>query len=130
MLERAEKQVNPVVKRLLKDNSSRIRFMLHLCVRCGMCAESCFLYRTHEHDPVYMPSHKMLNSVGFLFRKRGRVSRPELETVREIVFHRCVLCMRCYCPLGVDIPQIIALGRSICRTQGLYRRYDGTDFKA
>jgi Fe-S oxidoreductase len=129
MLKRAEKLDSPEIKKLLKDNGARIRFMLHLCVRCGMCAESCFLYRTHQGDPVYMPSHKMLNSVGFLFRKRGRISIHELETVRDIVFHRCVLCMRCYCPLGVDIPQIIALGRSICRTQGLYRRYDGTDIK-
>lgn len=129
MLKRADIIDSPAVKKLLKHNASRIRFMLQLCVRCGMCAESCFLYTAGDQDPVYMPSHKMLNSVGFVFRKRGRVSIRELETIREIVFHRCVLCMRCYCPLGVDIPRMIALGRSICRTSGLFRRYDGTDLK-
>ena len=129
MLKRQETLESPVVRQLLKNNAARIRFMLQLCVRCGMCAESCFLYTTRGRDPVYMPSHKMLNSVGYLFKKKGRVSFEDLESVQEILWHRCVLCMRCYCPLGVDIPQIIALGRSICRMQGIYRRYDGTDLK-
>jgi len=129
MLKRQKTLDSPAVRQMLKDNSSTIRFMLSLCMHCGMCAESCFLYTTRDRNPVYMPSHKMINSVGFLFRKKGSISFQELETVREILWHRCVLCMRCYCPLGVDIPRVIALGRSICRTEGLSRRYDGTDLK-
>jgi len=129
MLGKGERAVVPSIKELLDENAPKIRFMLQLCVRCAMCAESCFLYRMKDRDPLYMPSHKMLNSVGTLYRRKGRASPGDLEKIREIVWHRCVLCMRCYCPLGVDIPGIIALGRSLCRTQDLYRHYDGSDLK-
>jgi len=129
MLRRTRRQSFQAIENQLQANRSRIRFMLQLCVRCAMCAESCFLYRTSGRDPRLMPSHKMLNSVGTLYRRRGKASQEELEAIRKILWHRCVLCMRCYCPLGVDIPGIIALGRSMCRTQDLYRRYDGSDLK-
>jgi heterodisulfide reductase subunit C len=71
-----------------------------------------------------MPSHKFIHSIGTLYRKKGRINRKDLETIGDIVWNRCVLCTRCYCPFGIDIPAMIALGRKICRTQNIYRRYD------
>ena len=79
---------------------------------------------SHEGDPHYMPSYKFLHSVGKLYKKKGDVSQTQLETMRDLVFENCVLCTRCYCPLGIDIPALITVGRRICRSQGLFRTYD------
>jgi hypothetical protein len=66
-----------------------------------------------------MPSYKVLNSLGRLYRKKGKVSRGELEQMKELVWSHCVLCERCYCPLGIDLPNMMAFTRSILRSQGL-----------
>jgi Fe-S oxidoreductase len=108
----------------LKARKKKMKMALRLCVHCSLCAESCFLFHVHNGDPRFMPSHKFINSIGRLYRKNGRVSRQELEEIKEIVWRRCVLCNRCYCPLGIDIPEMIALGRSICRSQGVVYTWD------
>ena len=46
-----------------------------------------------------------------------------LEEIKELIWKNCVLCGRCYCPLGIDIPGMIALARSICRSYGVYGVY-------
>lgn len=112
------------IRRLLKSRRTKMKLNLKVCAHCSLCAESCFLYMTRGQDPIYMPSHKFINSIGRLYKKRGKIDRAGLEKIGEIVFHRCVLCMRCYCPLGIDIPDMLALARRICRSQGIFRIYD------
>jgi Fe-S oxidoreductase len=111
------------IKAALDEHRARMKLSLTVCAHCSLCAESCFLY-THTKDPKYMPSHKFINSIGTLYRKKGKVDRAGLEEIGDIVFNRCVLCTRCYCPFGIDIPAMIALGRDICRSQGVFRTYD------
>ncbi|MFP4225902.1 MAG: 4Fe-4S dicluster domain-containing protein [Desulfobacterales bacterium] len=111
------------IQRILKHNKQEIKLGLKVCAHCSLCAESCFLYAATK-DPRYMPSYKFINSIGRLYRKNGKVSREELTKIRDIVWHDCVLCTRCYCPFGIDIPSLIALARQACRTQELYREYD------
>ena len=96
---------------------------LKVCAHCSLCAESCFLYSATT-DPKYMPSYKFIHSIGRLYRKKGKVSREELETIRDRVWHDCVLCTRCYCPFGINIPSLISLARQACRTQGVSREYN------
>ena len=50
----------------------------------------------------------------------------ELEEIKINVWERCVLCTRCYCPFGIDIPAMISLARSICRSQGVYPAHDNS----
>ena len=109
---------------ILDDRKKEISVTLKSCAHCSLCADSCFLYRCRKNDPEYMPSHKVINSIGTLSRKKGKVTRDELEDIKEIVWKRCVLCTRCYCPLGIDIPSMIALARQICRSQGVVYQYD------
>jgi len=111
------------IQRILQNNKREIKLGLKVCAHCSLCAESCFLYSATE-DPRYMPSYKFINSIGRLYRKNGKVSREELEKIRDIVWHDCVLCTRCYCPFGINIPSLIALARQACRTQELFREYD------
>ena len=112
------------IKTLLDARKAKMKLWLTACAHCSLCAESCFLFMENGRDPKYMPSHKVIHSVGVLYRKKGKVTRKALEEMGEMLFHRCVLCTRCYCPFGIDIPEMISLGRDICRTQDIYRRYD------
>ena len=104
---------------ILNQNKKRMKMYLRICAHCSLCAESCFLYNTRSKDPVYMPSHKVINSIGMLYKKKKKVDRKLLEGIKEIAWKRCVLCTRCYCPLGVDIPAMISLARKICRSQNI-----------
>jgi Fe-S oxidoreductase len=113
-----------VIKRLLDSRKDQMRLMLSHCVHCSLCAESCFLFRTHDGDPRYMPSYKVINSLGALYKKKGDVDRAFLEKIKEIVWRSCVLCTRCYCPIGVDVPSMIAFARSICRSQDVVPDFD------
>lgn len=112
------------IRKTLYRNKTQISLSLKLCVHCTLCAESCFLYMHQGKDPIYMPSHKFINSLGRLYKKKGEIDRKGLEEIREIVWNRCVLCTRCYCPMGIDIPGMITLTRDICREQGVLPRFD------
>jgi Fe-S oxidoreductase len=112
------------IQSILKENKKQIKLGLTMCAHCSLCAESCFLYMSRDLDPEYMPSYKFLHSIGKLYKKKGKVSSGQLEKMRDLVFCNCVLCTRCYCPFGIDIPSLITLGRQVCRSQGLYREYD------
>ena len=112
------------IRAILDAEKPKMKLWLKVCAHCSLCAESCFLFTTKGKDPKYMPSHKFINSIGTLYRKKGNVSRKTLEEIGDVVWNRCVLCTRCYCPFGIDIPEMIALGRRICRTQNIYRTYD------
>ncbi len=110
------------IKALLKKNKRGMKLRLAACAGCTLCAESCFLFVKKDRDPQYMPSYKVLNTLGKLYRKNGRVSRAELEKMRDLLWKNCMLCERCYCAIGVDLPKMIAFARRILRSQGI----DGT----
>jgi Fe-S oxidoreductase len=112
------------IRAILDRKKGKMKRFLSHCAHCSLCAESCFLYMAHDKDPQYMPSYKAINSLGKLYKKKGRVDRSFLEAMKEIVWRNCVLCRRCYCPIGIDIPSMISLARTICRSQGVYPDLD------
>ena len=109
------------IRTLLKEKETGMKLRLAACAGCTLCAESCFMFmnKGKKQDPQYMPSYKVLNTLGKLYRKRGKVSRVELEQMRKLLWGNCALCERCYCPLGVDLPNMIAFARKILRSQGI-----------
>ena len=109
----------PVMQEMLQQHKQRMKLNLSACAGCSLCAESCFLFELNDHDPRYMPSYKVLNSLGRLYRTRGRVTKEELHGMAGLVWRNCVLCGRCYCPFGIDIPHMIAFARSILREQDI-----------
>ncbi len=109
--------------REMLDQKKHLEMFLSVCASCGQCAESCFFY-ANKKDPSYMPSYKAVHSLGKLYRKKGDVTRQELEEMKELIWDKCVLCTRCYCPVGISIPGMISWARSICRSQGITREYD------
>jgi Fe-S oxidoreductase len=112
------------IKEMLNRKKSKMKRYLSHCAHCSLCAESCFLYMEHHKDPQYMPSYKAINSLGKLYRKGGKVDRKLLTEMKGIVWRNCVLCGRCYCPIGIHIPSMIAFARSILRSQDVYPQLD------
>lgn len=118
--------VDPI-RGILDQNRKQIRQGLRMCAHCALCAESCFLYVASDHDPMYMPSYKFINGIGLIYKKKGTIGPEAMAAVGTLVFDHCVLCMRCYCPFGIDIPALITLGRRVCRSQGVFRVYHAED---
>lgn len=109
------------IKALLKQKKASMKARLAACAGCTLCAESCFMFvnKGKKQDPQFMPSYKVLNTLGKLYKKRGKVTQAELEQMRKLLWSNCALCQRCYCPIGVDLPSMIAFARRILRSQGM-----------
>ena len=120
----AEETARPIdnaqIIKMLDAKKGKMKPLLSFCARCGLCADSCFLFRSHGGDPEYMPAYKAVNSLGKLYKKKGKIDRAVLEEMKNLIFRNCVLCKRCYCPIGIDLPSMISFARTICRSQGVY----------
>ncbi len=114
------------IKELLNRRKGKMKRFLSCCAHCSLCAESCFLYMKYKKDPKYMPSYKVINSLGRLYKKRGKVDWKFLNEIKGIVWRNCVLCGRCYCPIGIHVPSMIAFARTIVRSQEVYPQLDET----
>jgi len=111
---------------IFEKYKNKITLALKVCAHCSLCAESCFLYN-NKKDPSYTPSYKFINSIGKFFNLHKKKKEPDnqaLEEAKNLVWEKCVLCTRCYCPFGLDIPEMITLGRSICRTYDVLPDFD------
>ncbi|PJA50559.1 MAG: (Fe-S)-binding protein, partial [Syntrophobacterales bacterium CG_4_9_14_3_um_filter_49_8] len=51
-LERIESTINKV---LTKEAAARLKVYLQTCVHCGLCAEACHFYLSHDKDPRFSP---------------------------------------------------------------------------
>jgi heterodisulfide reductase subunit C len=118
------------IREMLNQEKGKMKRYLSFCAHCSLCAESCFLYMEHQKDPQYMPSYKAIHSLGKLYTKRGRLDRRSLMEMKGIVWRNCVLCGRCYCPIGIHIPSMINFARSILRSQDVYPQMDETAYES
>jgi succinate dehydrogenase/fumarate reductase-like Fe-S protein len=118
------------IREMLNQEKRKMKRYLSYCAHCSLCAESCFLYMEHQKDPQYMPSYKAINSLGKLYKKRGKLDRKSLMQMKGIVWRNCVLCGRCYCPIGIHIPSMINFARSILRSQDVYPQMDEASYES
>ena len=112
------------IKALLNRRKGKMKRFLSYCAHCSLCAESCFLYMKYKTDPKYIPSYKVIHSLGRLYKKRGKVDWKFLNEIKGIVWKNCVLCGRCYCPIGIHVPSMIAFARTIVRSQEVYPQHN------
>jgi Fe-S oxidoreductase len=105
---------------LAANDGARIRTWLNICSRCGLCAESCFVYLANDRDPRLSPAYKFQHTLGAMYRQKGRLTRDFLKQCYEISWLQCTMCKRCsiFCPFGIDIATMIAISRNICHSQG------------
>jgi Fe-S oxidoreductase len=110
------------VRQILDANhGARIRTWLSICSRCGLCAESCFVYVANDRNPRLSPAYKFRHTLGEMVRRKGKVDRAFLEKCYQIAWLQCTMCKRCsmYCPFGIDVATMIAIVRSVCHSQGV-----------
>ncbi len=112
------------IKEILDEHKTKMKLSLKICAHCSLCAESCFMFMAKGKKTEYMPSHKVIHSVGKLYKKKGKIKSSELEKIKDIVWKKCVLCNRCYCPFGINIPEMITLARRVCRSQNILHDFN------
>lgn len=108
-----------------REAGGRFRVYIQTCVRCGLCADACHHYLSHDNDPRWSPVGKVKQTLWELLRKKGRITSEFIEKASEIAFTECNLCKRCvmYCPFGLDISYLMLFVRRICHFLGATPRY-------
>jgi Fe-S oxidoreductase len=103
-----------------KTCKSRTMTWLEICARCGMCAESCFLYRVNDCDPEQVPSYKIQSTLGEIVRRKGKVDNAFMLRAMEYAWSRCTCCNRCsqFCPHGIDTGVMFSYLRGLLYSQG------------
>ena len=107
-------------------------FHMNACLRCGLCSDACHIYLA-EREATNLPAAKA-SKITSVFRRHhtflGRflpglvgardLTAEALDAIPEVVYGRCTACGRCsvYCPLGVDLREIIRVGRQMCAVTG------------
>jgi Fe-S oxidoreductase len=99
---------------------SRTRTWLSMCARCGLCADSCFLYRVNDCDPTQVPSYKIQTTLGEMVRKNGKVDNEFMRHCMEVAWAQCTCCNRCgqFCPHGIDMGVMFSYLRGLLYAQG------------
>ncbi|MDL2306707.1 (Fe-S)-binding protein [Desulfovibrio sp. OttesenSCG-928-C06] len=99
---------------------TRTRTWLEICARCGMCADSCFLYRVNKNDPKQVPAYKIQTTLGEMIRRKGQVDNAFMRHAMDVAWSQCTCCNRCsqFCPHGIDTGVMISYMRGILFSQG------------
>ncbi len=100
---------------------------LEVCVRCGLCAESCHYYVANP-KPEYVPAYRaeqLRKIYRQLFDPMGKLApgwvgaaeldQEMVEKLMMAAFGTCTMCGRCVinCPMGVDTRQIVRTARAM-----------------
>ncbi|NQT30764.1 MAG: (Fe-S)-binding protein [Deltaproteobacteria bacterium] len=110
----------------------RVLTALEVCVRCGICTESCHYYQSNpkiEHTPYYRAElvrrlyRRFFDPVGRVFPQwfgAGETTEDLLSKLAETAFSSCTLCQRCTlaCPFGVETAEIMRITRSVATATG------------
>ena len=107
--------------------NQQLEASLEVCVRCGLCAESCHYYVSNP-KPEYVPAYRaeqLRKIYRHLFDPLSKVApgwigaaELDQEMVDKLIataFGSCTMCGRCVinCPMGVDTRHIIRTARAM-----------------
>jgi len=103
-----------------KTCKSRLQTWLKICARCGLCADSCFFYRSSNRDPSQVPAHKIHTTLGEMIRRKGQVNTEFMLHAMDVAWGKCTCCNRCgmYCPHGIDVGVMMSYMRGLLFQQG------------
>lgn len=107
--------------------NQQLEAALEVCVRCGICADSCHYYVSNpkpEHVPAYRAEQlrKLYRGLTDPLAKvaPGWIGAVELDQdmvdkLMSVAFGTCTMCGRCVinCPMGVDTRHIIRTARAM-----------------
>ena len=121
--EKAELALEVLRQRL----NRQLQASLEVCVRCGICADSCHYYvanPTPEHVPAYR-AEQLRKIYRRLFDPLGKVvpswvgaaelDQAMVDKLMVAAFGTCTMCGRCVlnCPMGVDTRHIVRTARAM-----------------
>lgn len=114
-------RIEQVIKSVIGKKAAHLKAMLETCVKCGLCAQACQWYLSHDGDPTYAPVAKVNMTLGEMLRRDGKVEPEFIRFASRVVHTECNICHRCsmYCPFGLDITAVIRLVRRICLILGV-----------
>jgi len=110
-------RIEEVVNRVLKGEAgAKLKAYQETCMRCGLCAQACHYYVSHDGDPSYSPVSKTTETIYELMNRKGRVEPSRIYEMAQIAYTECNLCKRCahYCPIGIDTGYAMSMMRRIC----------------
>jgi Fe-S oxidoreductase len=126
-------QVEQTARRALADSIRGLgAYHMNACVRCGLCAETCHIYRAQpepaNHPGVkaekvirhYRQYHTWLGKHAPAWVGAKRMTPETLDELVETVYGRCTACGRCglHCSVGLDVAAIIRVGRNVLAATG------------
>jgi Fe-S oxidoreductase len=113
---------------ILRQRLNRqLQASLEVCVRCGICADSCHYYVANpvpEHVPAYR-AEQLRKIYRQLFDPLGNVTpgwvgaaeldQTMVDKLMAAAFGTCTMCGRCVlnCPMGVDTRHIVRTARAM-----------------
>ena len=120
--EQIERTINDTID---KETSARLKVYLKTCVHCGLCAEGCHYFLSHDKNPIYAPVGKVKQTLWEMVKRKGKVDKAFLRRTAQIVFLECGGCRRCsmYCPFGIDIAYMNTVVRRILHKLGVVPQY-------
>jgi Fe-S oxidoreductase len=107
-------------------------YHMNACVKCGLCGETCHIYRA-EPVPENLPGAKASKVISFFRRYHTLLGRlapflvgarsmtaENLDDLVETVYGRCTACGRCgvNCSVGIDVGTVIRVGRNVLAAVG------------
>ena len=103
-----------------KTCKTRTLTWLEICAHCGLCAESCFLYRVSGQDPEQVPSFKIRSTLGEIVRRKGKVDNVFMRRAMDYAWSRCTCCNRCgqFCHHGIEMGVMFSYLRGLLYSQG------------
>lgn len=99
---------------------ARLQTWLKICAKCGLCAESCFLYQVNARIPEQVPSYKIHSTLGEIVKKKGKVDNAFMRHCMDVAWSQCTCCNRCgqFCPHGIDMGVMFSYLRGLLFSQG------------
>jgi len=119
-------RITEVINQVLgTENLARLEAYTKTCVHCGLCAEACHYFHSHDRDPHYAPVGKVKQTLWPMIKNKGKVSGAFMKEAARIAHTECNLCRRCvqYCPFGIDTAFLIATVRRIVHKLGITPQY-------
>ncbi|MEW6033699.1 MAG: (Fe-S)-binding protein [Chloroflexota bacterium] len=126
------KDTEAAVLALKKSLNRDLATALDVCVRCGICSDTCHYYSADPrlgHVPAYRAEllRRLYRSISNPLARRfprlfgaTPVTPESLDALAETAFTSCTLCRRCMvnCPMGVDTALIMRAARSVSTASG------------
>ena len=119
-MEQLEVDTDKLWSTIQNTMKSRLKTWLNICAKCGLCADSCFLYEVNNRDPRQVPSAKIHATLGEIVKRKGKVDNAFMRNCMDIAWSWCTCCNRCgqFCPHGIDMGVMFSYLRGLLFSQG------------